>query len=1048
MRSFRHIRNLVALAMMAGLLGTSPTSAHALSPGLPVSADALPTWQPDGTVWGIAYSRGKVVVGGNFTQLSPGAGQAGAPRTVRSLAIYDAATGLPDGCQLPVAFGSNAAAVYTVEAAPDGNTVFVGGNFSSIAGVAVARLAEIDVVSCQVTSFRPPSISSTVQTIAVTSDSVYFGGLFQSVGGQQRRSFARVNRSGTLQPWVANAYGATVDQYSQTVVPDKNARGTALEVSSDGTKVVIGGDFFTVNGSASHSIAVLDGSSGSVLRTFPASLVGNTSRTKTVVSDGTNFYVGNEGFAGFDGALAFRWDNYTQVWRDNCAGAIQALLTVDDLLFQAHHHHDCSSMGMFPDGRRIYLSATRATDPGQSHLGWLPELNDGTGEGIGPRALAIASVGGASHLWVGGEFTRVNGAAQRGLTRFGPTDTGAPPAPSVAVRAVTGGSIQVNIRTVFDPDDSDITYAVYRSTDTITPIWTGTGISRWWYQPQITFVDTAVNAGSTYGYRVRAIDRAGNQSALSATASATASSTGSSYAATVLSDEPRLFYRYDDPAGSWVLDSSGQTLQGLQGIAQNGVTRSAAGAIANDPSRSATFVEGQPSGRPQYIWNDVLAQGPREYSIETWFRTTSATGGALVNYGSSSGRPRSDNGNDRVSNTVDRAIYMENQTGFIRLGVRAGVGTTTLRSTRALNDGQWHHVVGTQGVGGMRLYVDGALVAQNATTGNGTYNGSWHVGGDNLSGYPNAGNQAAQTYFDGQLDETAVYYRVLLPDRVAAHFGQVGAVDLDAPSAPSGLTATRSGADVLLGWAGSSDNVGVVGYDVHRGDQASFVLSASNRVAQVGSGTLSHRDPSPSAGTWFYKVTARDAAGNVSSASNTASIVIAGSSQIVVQPTEDSMVAQNAPTVLYGDSNQLSSRAAGAGTLQTFIRVDLPAAPAGAQLTGARLLVRTSNDSSAGSADTHQVHVGGNDWDEATITWNNRPTATHSGVIGTLSGATQVNSAYVIGLDAAELRQFLGTTVTLRLSAASGSDNVRLWSAEASAAANRPQLEFTFTPAP
>lgn len=1050
MRSFWPARVLLAVTLFAGSLLLPPSAARALSPDLPVSADALPTWQTNGTVWGIAASAGKVVLGGNFTQISPGAGQSGSPMSVRSLAILDAATGVPDSCQLPVAFGNNSAAVYAVEAAPDGQTVFVGGTFSSIGGVAVSRLAEIDVASCRVMSFRPPSISSIVQTLAVTSDAVYLGGLFQSVAGQQRRSFAKLSRDGSLLPWVANAYGATVDQYSPTVVPDKNARGTALEVSPDGAKVVIGGDFFSVNGNDSHSIAVLDGNSGSVLRTFAASLVGNTSRTKSVASDGTNFYVGNEGFAGFDGALAFRWDNYTQVWRDNCAGAIQALLHVDGLLFQAHHHHDCSSMGMFPDGRRIYLSVTRATDTSQGHIGWLPELNDGIGEGIGPRALAMASGRGAEYLWVGGEFTRVNGVAQQSVTRFGPTDTGAPPTPGVAARTVRGGSVQVNVRTVFDRDDSDITYAVYRGSNTTTPVWTGTAVSRWWYQPQVTFEDTHVTPGTTYSYRVRAIDRAGNQSGLSATVSVTAGS-GSAYAAAVLADQPRLYYRYDDPAGSWVLDSSGETTQGLQGIAQNGVTRSAQGVVPNDSSRSATFVEGQASGRPQYIWNDVLARGPGQFSLETWFRTTSTTGGAIMNYGSSQGRPRSDNGTDRVSNTVDRVIYMENSTGFVRLGARSGSSSVTLRSTRALNDGQWHHVVGTQGPSGMRLYIDGALVAQNSTTGNGTYFGSWHVGGDNLSGYPSAGSQTAQRYFDGLLDETAIYYSILSAGRVEAHYEAVTDPDTptpdeSAPSAPSGLTAALEGSNVQLGWGASSDDVGVVGYTIHRSDQNVFTPTSSNRIGEVAGATRAFLDEDRPGGDWFYRVVARDAVGNVSAASNTASVKvpIATHTQMVVVPTEDSMVAQNAPTNQYGTSNQLSSRAAGAGPLQSFIRIDMPEVPAGEELVGARLILRTSNDSTAGSADTHQVHVVDDGWDEGSITWNTRPTSTQSGVIGTLPGATGVNASYQVPLDAAALRQYAGQSMTLRISSASGSDNVRLWSAEATAS-YRPRLELDFS---
>jgi len=1490
-----------ALALAIGIVGaTPPPPAQALSPGLMFSSDALPTWQTNGQVWALAHSQGRVVVGGSFSQLRPGAGQSGAVQNIRSLAILNAATGQPDSCQLPAAFSGGTPIVYAAQAAPDGNSVFVAGNFASIGGVSVSRLAEIDVVSCSVRPFRVNSISSYVLSLAVTDDAVYFGGYFQSVAGQQRRSFAKVNRAGQLQPWIANASGTTVDKYSSTILPDANSRGTAIVVSPDETKVAVGGDFFTVNGTSTHSIAVTDATTGSLLRAYPG-FVQNTSRTQALRTDDTNFYIGNEGSAAFDGKAAINWETLNQVWRDTCLGATQAVLVHEGVLFSAHHHHDCAAMGMFPDGRRVYLTATNAQDPEQRQIGWAPELNDGTGEGLGPRALVVGRVGSNEYLWVGGEFTRVNGQLQQGLTRFGSTDTGAPPVPTLAVRAVTPGEIQVNIRSVVDPDDSDITYAVYRGTNTTTPVWTGVAKSQWWYRTQVTFVDTNVTPGTNYSYRVRAIDRAGNQSALSAAQNATASATGSTYAASVISDNPRLYWRYDDVAGSnWVIDSAGQTVEGMNGIAQGGVNRTAAGAIPGDGSRSATFIEGTSNGPRTYIWNDQISHGPTEYSIETWFRTTSTTGGALVSYGN--GRPRSDDGSDVISNsytvggtplssvtsTYDRTVYMESGTGRIRFAVRAPTTVQSLQSPAAYNDGEWHHVVATQGSAGMRLYIDGVPVAQNSVTQNRPYYGTWRVGGDNLNGFPNNGgnNNWAGRFFDGQIDETAVYYYPLTLQQAATHYtagggesglnevpadaygaavfnsgveqywrfdeasgniaqdasivgarpgtvgsnvtranespiggrflttpgsntngsgivtqqaqtpaptqwsaelwlrttsstgGKVigfensqagngtstgtdkhiymstngrlhvgvfssnqnrvisstaayndgqwhhvvatqgadglrlyvdgqqvasttyttsrtaagwwrvgggyltgwanapaGAVtnhyfagsidevavystalsaatvsthygvgiqdsaaptvpggvagsydgsaqiswtaatdntgvagyavhrgatagftpnestlrgsvtttsfsealstpgthyykviaydaagnasdasaaasvevpDTTAPSTPTNIVATQSGlgvdvtwtastddvgvagyavhrgtsagfspdesnvlatgvtgtayadgdvvegswyykliaydaagnesaaseaaavevvapdviaptvpgtpsavlngADVQLTWDASTDAVGVTGYTVYRGTSAGFTANAASRIADVAA--TAYTDAARPPGTWFYKVTARDAAGNVSSATAATSITVVAPAVpvvVTVTPTDDAMAAQNAATTQYGTTNQLSTRLGGAGSIETFIRVDVPAAPAGTQLTDVQLNVRTSNDVTAHSTDTHEVRLISGTWNEATITWNNRPTGPTSAVLGTLSGMTALNTPYTVALDPVGLSSVLGSTVTLRLSG-NGADNLRLWSAESTPVNYRPFIVFTFTP--
>lgn len=1246
-RFFASVAAVAALAI--GIIALPPAQqAKALSPDLPFSADALPTWQTNGVVWQVAISRGRAVVGGTFSQIRPGAGQTGAARNIQSLAILNAATGEPDACQLPVAFNGGTAAVYAVKAAPDGNTVFVGGQFTSVGGVAVSRLAEINVATCTVTPFRVTGISNYVLEIEPSTDFVYFGGVFQTVAGQTRRSFAKVNRAGALQSaFIANASGATEELYSNTVVPDKNARGDALQLSPDGTRLAIGGDWFDINGSASHSFAVVDSTTGAVLRTWPANTVGNTSRTKTISSDGVRFFIAQEGFAGFDGALAYNWSDYSQAWRDNCAGATQTIVPYQGLLFEAHHHHDCGAMGMFPDGRRTFLSVSHAADPTQLQIGWLPELNDGTGEGIGPRSIAIGpGTNGTPYLWVGGEFTRVNGTNQQGLTRFSPADTGAPPVPAVAARAITPNAIQVNIRGVYDPDDSDITYAVYRGNNTTTPVWTGVAQSKHWYRYQATFVDTDVSPGTSYTYRVRAIDRANNQSALSGTVTATPSATGSVYASTVIADQPRLFYRYDDTANTqWVLDSAGQTVVGLNGLAQNGVDRAAAGAIPNDASRSATFTDTQASGLPQYIWNDVIAPGPTVYSVETWFRTTSTTGGALANYGSSNGRPRSDNGTDRTSGTVDRVVYMENGTGFLRFGVRAGFGTTTLRSLAAVNNGQWHHVVGTQGPGGMRLYIDGVLQSQNTTTGSGTYNGTWHVGGDNLNGYPTTGNNLVNRYFDGQLDETAVYYQALSPQQVQNHFNVgTGFVDTIVPSTPQGVGASFDGANVDVAWSASTDNVGVAGYRIYRGTTAGFTPAADTlrgtvtgttfedvtpppgtfyykvvafdgasnaSVASAASGAVtvvdgvppttptgvnavasgqaadvswaastdnagvtgyalyrgsdagfvpsvetliqpnvvgtSYHDSPLSEGTWYYKVTARDAAGNVSGASGAASVVIvapdntppgaptgltatvegannvelnwnasidnvgvtgylvyrgttpgftaddasrignaidttftdgarpqgtwyykvaatdassnvsaasAVASAVVTTPpappttqtivtSADAMAALINPTFAYGATNQLSSRFN--TTIESFLRFDLPAAPPGQVLTSATISLRTSNDQTAGSTDTHEFRLVSGTWQESTITWNNRPTTVGAAVLGQLTGATAVDTPYTATLSVADLAPLAGTSITLRLSSAVGSDNVRLWSREAGPVAYRPTLTLVYT---
>jgi hypothetical protein len=96
--------------------------------------------------------------------------------------------------------------------------------------------------------------------------------------------------------------------------------------------------------------------------------------------------------------------------------------------------------------------------------------------------------------------------------------------------------------------------------------------------------------------------------------------------------------------------------------------------------------------------------------------------------------------------------------------------------------------------------------------------------------------------------------------------------DAIAPSAPGPLTATGGSGSVSLTWGASTDNVGVVGYNVHRSPTSGFTPSSANRIAQVP-GT-SYNDSGLAAGTYYYRVTAYDAAGNTSSPSSEASAIV------------------------------------------------------------------------------------------------------------------------------------------------------------------------------
>lgn len=87
----------------------------------------------------------------------------------------------------------------------------------------------------------------------------------------------------------------------------------------------------------------------------------------------------------------------------------------------------------------------------------------------------------------------------------------------------------------------------------------------------------------------------------------------------------------------------------------------------------------------------------------------------------------------------------------------------------------------------------------------------------------------------------------------------VPVADTERPSVPRGMTLTASGSTVSLAWDPSTDNVGVVGYDVYRASSEAGPYNVAGRAT----GT-SYDDAGLGAGTYWYYLRAVDAAGNAS----------------------------------------------------------------------------------------------------------------------------------------------------------------------------------------
>src|SRR5690606_3820570 len=108
---------------------------------------------------------------------------------------------------------------------------------------------------------------------------------------------------------------------------------------------------------------------------------------------------------------------------------------------------------------------------------------------------------------------------------------------------------------------------------------------------------------------------------------------------------------------------------------------------------------------------------------------------------------------------------------------------------------------------GMRLFVDGQQVAQNnsVTVGEHLSRGYWRIGGDTLSSWQSAPSNA---FFNGDIDEVAMYRTALSPARIAAHYaaGSSGQQQNQPPTAR--FTSTTNGLQATLNAATSGDSDG------------------------------------------------------------------------------------------------------------------------------------------------------------------------------------------------------------------------------------------------
>ena len=236
------------------------------------------------------------------------------------------------------------------------------------------------------------------------------------------------------------------------------------------------------------------------------------------------------------------------------------------------------------------------------------------------------------------------------------------------------------------------------------------------------------------------------------TITATRSGTSlSGYDQVALGDGPQSYWAFNE-------GTTGTTAADLNGVDPGtrsaGVIGGVPGAIPGHPGTAFRFVGNSTS----FVSTTGTARkGPQVFSMEAWFKTTTTAGGKIIGFGNRL------TGN---STSYDRHLYMSSN-GRLYLGVNPD--GRTINTTTSYNDGNWHHVVATLSQGGLRLYVDGVERAgnPNIVDASALLEGYWRVGGDALGTWTGA---SGGSYFNGDIDNPAIYRVALTPGQVATHY--------------------------------------------------------------------------------------------------------------------------------------------------------------------------------------------------------------------------------------------------------------------------------------
>jgi hypothetical protein len=339
----------------------------------------------NGTVWSVAYAGNTVYVGGDFTKAL--SGNKAIDRA--GLAAVDATT----GALLPWTPTSDG----TVKAmAVNGSTVYLGGNFANIDGVAAGNIAAVDASTGALVASFSHSVGGEVRTLATGNGLLYAGGTFTTADGLARGYLA--------------AYDLTTAALSTTWAPTAEAHVNSLVFANN--QVYVGGLFKTLNGASQPRLRALNATTGAVVTTWKPAV---PYEVDAIAVDTSGVYAAVAGPGGR--AMAFS-NAGAALWTLTTDGNAQAIAVMGQTVYIGGHFDNvCATPQTGSQGVCLGGSTPRgklcATDLSGNLQSWNPNGDgiDGTLDLlVNPALHVVDAVGSWPHL---------GGVNHHGFAQFG-----------------------------------------------------------------------------------------------------------------------------------------------------------------------------------------------------------------------------------------------------------------------------------------------------------------------------------------------------------------------------------------------------------------------------------------------------------------------------------------------------------------------------------------------------------------------------------------------------------------------------------------------------